>query len=76
MLRSGVVLAAVGIVPGFVLAPALGRVLERGVEGTVGLSFLPLSIAVAGLLGIAVAACLVPAWRAGRVDPMATLREE
>jgi putative ABC transport system permease protein len=76
MLRSGVILAVLGILPGGLLAPIIGRLLERGVAGTVGFAPLPLVMAASSLLGIAAAASLLPAWRAGRIDPMTTLREE
>lgn len=76
MLRGGVLLASAGMLPGALLAPAVGRLLERGVAGTAGFALAPAVMATAGLLFVAAAACYIPAWRAGRIDPMKTLREE
>jgi putative ABC transport system permease protein len=75
-IREGVLLIAVGMVPGAALLPLATRLLARGVPGVGGLAAFPLAVAAAGLLGIAAAACLIPAWRAGRVDPLRTLRAE
>jgi putative ABC transport system permease protein len=76
VLRQGMALAVSGIVIGVVAAFALGRLIESqlygvhaGDPGTI--------LVVALLLGItALAANLVPAWRATRVDPAVVLREE
>jgi putative ABC transport system permease protein len=76
MLRGGVALAALGMLPGALLAPAVGRLLERSVMGTEGFALIPFGVAAVGLVCIAAAACFLPAWRAGRIDPMTTLREE
>jgi len=76
VLRQGMSLALTGIVIGVGAAFALSRVIESqlfGVRATDPTTFL----AVAGLLGLtALAANLIPAWRATRVDPAVVLREE
>jgi ABC-type antimicrobial peptide transport system permease subunit len=70
----GLRLAGAGIAAGLVLAPTLTW-LARGTLVGVG-PFDPPSFAVAALLlaGMAVAASLVPAWRASRVDAASVLR--
>jgi ABC-type antimicrobial peptide transport system permease subunit len=75
-LRNGLALAALGMLPGALLAPVVDRLLERGVTGTDGFALVAFAVATAGLLCVAAAACFIPAWRAGRIDPMTTLREE
>jgi putative ABC transport system permease protein len=76
VLRQGMSLALTGIVIGVGAAFALSRVIESqlfGVRATDPTTFL----AVAALLGLtALAANLIPAWRATRVDPAVVLREE
>jgi predicted permease len=76
VLRQGMSLALTGIVIGVGAAFALSRVIESqlfGVRATDPTTF----VAVAALLGLtALAANLIPAWRATRVDPAVVLREE
>jgi predicted permease len=76
VLRYGVALAVSGVALGTLTGLVISRVLEGllwGVEPTDGVTF----AAVAVLLGSsAVSAALVPAWRAGRTDPLQTLRSE
>ena len=76
VLRQGMSLALTGIVIGVGAAFALSRVIESqlfGVRATDPTTF----VAVAVLLGLtALAANLIPAWRATRVDPAVVLREE
>jgi putative ABC transport system permease protein len=76
VLRQGMSLALTGIVIGVGAAFALSRVIESqlfGVRATDPSTF----VAVAVLLGLtALAANLIPAWRATRVDPAVVLREE
>jgi putative ABC transport system permease protein len=73
---SGMKLTAIGIVIGLVAAFSLTRVMESllfGVSTTDLLTFLSVP---ALLLGVALVACLVPARRAARTDPMVALRYE
>jgi ABC-type antimicrobial peptide transport system permease subunit len=76
VVRQGLALAAAGVVLGLVGAYALSRVMESllyEVSSTDGFTF----AASAGvLLGVALAACFLPALRASRIDPMVALRYE
>jgi putative ABC transport system permease protein len=76
VLREGIRLIVLGIAVGFFAALALGQFVQTLLFG-VG-PFDPATFAaIAVLLGlVALAACLVPAWRATRVDPVIALRAE
>jgi len=74
VLRQGMVLAVIGLVVGLGGALAVTRVVRSllfGVEPTD-----PVTFAAVGLfmLGVALVACVVPARRATRVDPLVALR--
>jgi putative ABC transport system permease protein len=76
VLGSGARLAAWGLALGFAGAMATTRLVESmlfGVKATDLATFVMMAAAV-GL--IAMAACGIPAWRATRVDPLESLREE
>lgn len=76
VVRQGMQLALIGIVAGLLGAAALTRVIAGllfGVAATDAATFL----AVPALLAVvAFAATVIPAWRAGKADPMVALREE
>ncbi len=74
--RRGMVLTLSGLGAGVILTLALGRVLASQVYGVSATD--PVSIALAGVcFGIvALAACLIPASRAARMNPVDVLRSE
>nr|HEV7953494.1 ABC transporter permease [Candidatus Acidoferrales bacterium] len=76
ILRQGLVLTGIGIGVGvagtYALTGLLGSLLF-GVKATDPLTFVAVSIVMAV---VAISACMVPAWRATRVDPMVALRYE
>jgi ABC-type antimicrobial peptide transport system permease subunit len=76
VLREGTVLVAAGVVAGIGLAWVCSRVtatLLYGIVTTDPPSF-ALAVVVTVLAGLS--ATIVPAWRAGRTDPIVVLREE
>ncbi len=76
VLRAGVTLAVVGLLVGLVGAWAANRLLESLVWGVGGGDPWALGGATVLLLGTAALASWLPARRAGRVDPVETLRAE
>jgi hypothetical protein len=76
VLRQGLVLATGGLAAGAIAALCVTRLMERLLYEVVPSD--PLSFAIAGLLLLVVSltACLAPAWRATRVQPMQALRHE
>ncbi|MEZ5318049.1 MAG: ABC transporter permease [Vicinamibacterales bacterium] len=75
--RFGAKLVGLGLVLGGVASIGLGRLLEQLLFGVSTASASGAgAVAIALLAVVAMAACLIPAWRATRVDPMVALRND
>jgi predicted permease len=74
VLRGAVLLALVGVGVGTAAAWAGRRLIESHLSGVTPLDPTSWAVAVASLLAVAVAAALIPARRATRIDPVQTLR--
>ena len=76
VLGQGGRLALAGVAIGAALAAGVGKVLESMLYGVGAFDPAAYAIAAALLLAVAVAANLVPALQAARIDPMRVLRGE
>jgi len=76
VLKRAIQLAAVGLTLGALLSLAAGRAMASmlfGLKPADAITYLAVLGAVAPVVLLAAA---VPAWRAGRIDPLIALREE
>ena len=71
---EGIKPALLGIAVGAAGALATARLLEKLVFGVKPYDPLTLAVVSAALLGVSIAASLLPAWRAARLDPSSVLR--
>lgn len=76
MLLDGLKPALSGLVLGMGTSIAVARLIRNVLYGTSPLDGIVLALVIATLLISSTAACLVPAWRAARIDPMKALRSE
>ena len=76
VLQSGLRLSGLGLVAGAVLAFALSSLLRSLLFGVTAIAPSIYAATAAVLLFVALAACVIPAQRASRVDPMLALRDE
>ena len=76
ILGSGLVLVLIGAVLGSIGALAGARLLQSQLFGITGVDGVAYLAAALPLLAVAFIACLIPARRATRVDPMIALRTE
>jgi predicted permease len=74
--REGLVLTAAGAIAGLVFATLAGRLLAGYVFGVTPTDPALLVTSATAMLGIAMLAVAVPAYRASRVDPLVALRSE
>jgi predicted permease len=75
-LREGVLLCLGGLVPGIAIAYGAARAMRVLLAGIAPADPLTLSVAVCVCAFVAIAACVRPALRAARTDPIAALRSE
>ncbi len=76
VLREGLGVTAVGLALGVAMAAVVMRATAHVLFGVAPLDPVAFSVAPLMLLVVAVAACLVPAWRAATIDPAAALSAE
>jgi len=76
VMRQGLVITAVGLVAGLAGALALNRLIASLLFGVQPTDPTTLVAVVATITLVAATACLLPAWRASRVDPIVVLRDE
>ena len=76
VLARGMRLAGIAVVIGVAGAVALTRLLSTQLAGVTATDPLTFAASVGLLLGAAALACVFPARRASRVDPIETLRAE
>jgi phage shock protein PspC (stress-responsive transcriptional regulator) len=76
ILSEGMVAGLAGIAAGLAGAYALSRALVALLFGVEARDPLTFGAVAAMLMATALAACLVPAWRGSRIDPIVALREE
>lgn len=76
MLMDGLRPALSGLGLGLVMSFAATRIFQSMLFGTKPLDPVVLSGVIATLMAVAILACLAPAWRASRLDPMKALRTE
>jgi predicted permease len=76
VLRKGVLLTAIGLVIGLVLAGALNFALQASMPRMGSLDPATIALVALFLFGISLFACWIPARRATRVNPLEALRTE
>jgi predicted permease len=76
IVRQGMALSGIGLVAGIAGALAIARLLDGLLFGVSSTDPLAYALVVAVLGGASLAACLLPARRAARIDPMVSLRQD
>jgi predicted permease len=76
MLLDGLKPAVIGLILGLIASAAATQLIRSLLFGTQPLDFAVFLLVAFVLLSVAAIACLIPAWRASRLDPMQALRTE
>jgi ABC-type antimicrobial peptide transport system permease subunit len=76
VVREGLIVTALGLALGLAGAAALTRVMQGLLFGVTPLDAVSFAAAPAMLVPVAIVACLLPAYRAARIDPAEALRTE
>ena len=76
IVRRGLILSAIGVALGLSVSATVTRLISSQLYGVNAFDPLTYVGVTALLVGVSVTASLSPAWRAARVDPMKTLREQ
>ncbi len=76
VMKEATSLAVIGGLIGFIGAYLVGRAMQTTLYGVPALDARAFAAVFALLLGSAWVACLIPAWRASRVEPLDALRHE
>ena len=75
-MKQGLTLTTIGIVAGLIGALALNRLIASLLFGVQPTDSVTIVAVVATITLVAAIACLLPAWRASRVDPNVVLRDD
>jgi putative ABC transport system permease protein len=75
VLGRGLILSGIGLIVGIGASIALTRVMRTLLFNVTPTDPLTLAAVAGVMIVVAAAACIVPAWRASRVDPLTVLRE-
>ena len=76
VVRQGLSMALAGMVLGLAGAMALSRLVQGLLFGVTATDPITFGAVAAMLLGVALVACYIPAWRATHLDPTTALRSE
>ena len=76
MLKDGLRPAITGLALGLLASIGVTRLIRSTLFGTTGLDPSVFIIVIVALLLAAIVACIIPAWRASRLDPVVALRAE
>jgi predicted permease len=76
VVSSGLRTVVVGVVAGILIALASGRLIASLMYGVSPSDPAAMAVASVSLIVVATLACLMPAWRAGRSDPVTALRTD